>query len=118
MNNPYVPLLILLALGFGFAALSVGTRYACARRVDGSAHCWGVGPEAPAGQFAALDVRRSRACGVRNDGSVECWGPGGQPAPLPAGSYTAVGTGSRHTCGLRQDGAVVCAGPLVLQPPR
>ena len=25
MSNPYVPLLILLALGFGFAALSVGT---------------------------------------------------------------------------------------------
>ena len=25
MSNPYVPLFILLALGFGFAALSVGT---------------------------------------------------------------------------------------------
>ena len=25
MSNPYVPILILLALGFGFAALSVGT---------------------------------------------------------------------------------------------
>ena len=25
MSNPYVPLLILLAFGFGFAALSVGT---------------------------------------------------------------------------------------------
>ncbi len=104
----------LVAAGAAWTGVGVGSRVTCARRADGTIHCWGedargqLGGDrgggrdrpsavAPGTSWLAVDARGGHACAVRRDGSLWCWGDNGdgqlgdgsrvpRDAPLRVGS--------------------------------
>jgi alpha-tubulin suppressor-like RCC1 family protein len=90
-----VPAQVIDAAGDPFTAgdVDAGFDFTCARRLDGTAWCWGSGPRLGGGDLpdqptphqvqtagGALDAvvqvsaGESHACAIRRDGTVWCWG--------------------------------------------
>lgn len=58
-----------------FDAVAVGDLVACARRPDGTVHCFGPSaPRGTMGRFLSVSRAGEGVCGVRVDGAVACWG--------------------------------------------
>jgi alpha-tubulin suppressor-like RCC1 family protein len=121
-------------VGAGFAQVSAGGMYTCARREDGKAECWGYDNWGQLGdgntdavvrspvQVVGLgDIRHiaaggEHACAIVSDGSVWCWGGNGggecgvEPAhPLRVVSPTVVPL-SAKAASLVAAGGYTCAG--------
>ncbi|MBP6831165.1 MAG: hypothetical protein KA978_10300 [Deltaproteobacteria bacterium] len=120
----------------GVAQIVAGSRFTCARRIDGAVLCWGALPVGAGVAGAAratlvgslLDVTGLSAgtlhvCARRSDGSAWCWGDNtfGQlgdgtttardtPTPLSLTDVTEVSAGLAHSCAIRGDGSVWCWG--------
>ena len=109
------------------------TDFLCARRMDGSATCYGIifgGNTLLSAPAGALDVACGNQfyCAVVADGSVMCGGIDagprtGTPPPIPSGLPPLVQISAmRHVCGRTAAGAVHCWGtattsPSLLTPP-
>lgn len=62
-----------------FAAVSVGTTFACAREYDDELRCWGLNTTngqliAPFGKFIALASGEFHSCAIKATGVADCWG--------------------------------------------
>jgi alpha-tubulin suppressor-like RCC1 family protein len=119
---------------FTYAAIAIGTTYACALTATGDPVCWGqVQPGSatsltPAtitgGPFVRLSGAGTNACGVLASGSIQCWGtnPDGRigdgttnartvPTAVSAGAvFIGVAIGGSFSCGLTTAGGVSCWG--------
>lgn len=101
-----------------YQAISVGSRFTCGLRLDGSIRCWGQNEaneeqgmlDAPKdGTFVAVASGYYGNCALRDDGRLKCWGrvDGGSK---PFSKFSAVQMKDMDVCALRQDGRLKCWG--------
>ncbi|MCP3143791.1 Ig-like domain-containing protein [Pyxidicoccus xibeiensis] len=120
----------------GKTDLGAGTKFTCARKTDGSLHCWGNNASGQLGvgdrvnrlvptrvsvgsTWRSVSAGVEHACGIQTDGSLWCWGsnvhgqlgvhPGSANVPLSCGSGVACAT-SPLRIGTANDWAKVAVG--------
>ncbi len=124
------------ALGTGVAEISAGDLFACARKTDGTAWCWGSGPlgdgtgtpalapvQVPGlSGVAQVSTGDGAACARKTDGSLWCWGfntfgvvgdgtTNDQLSPVQVTTGVAcVSVGDLFACATKSDGTVWCWG--------
>jgi alpha-tubulin suppressor-like RCC1 family protein len=83
----------------GALQVAQGYHHTCARRTDGTVHCWGENRLGQVGDGASTDAGDGGRLNVLR----------AQPVPGLT-NITAIGAGDNHTCGRKDDGTVWCWG--------
>jgi hypothetical protein len=109
-----------------YVDISVGDRYACVIRENGTVGCWGQNfarnEATPVGTFKQVSLGTNSWCALAGDGSIRCWGPctstiGDPCLRPPAGPFAFLSSGSDDRCAIAGDGSVTCWGRSAPQAP-